>query len=58
MLRRKDIGCECRLNSSDSGSGVTVGSSEYNNESLGAIKCGEFLEYLSDYSPLKKGSVP
>jgi hypothetical protein len=35
-----------------------AGSYEHGNEPSGSIKSGEFVEYLSDYQLLKKGSDP
>jgi hypothetical protein len=37
--------------------GPVTGSREHGNESLGSIKGGEFLDYLSNYLLLKKDSA-
>jgi hypothetical protein len=36
---------------------MMAGSSEHDNEHSGSIKCGEFLDYLSDYQLLKEDSA-
>jgi hypothetical protein len=39
----------CGLDTSGSGWGPVVGSCEHGNEPSGSVKCGEFLELLSDH---------
>jgi hypothetical protein len=39
---------KCRLDSSSLEQDLGVGSCEHSNKLLGSIKCGEFLDQLSD----------
>jgi hypothetical protein len=36
---------------------VQYGFSEYDNDPLGSIRVGEFIDYISDYQFLNEGSV-
>jgi hypothetical protein len=48
----------CGLDSSGSGWVPVTGSFEHDDELLGSIKGGEFLDQLSNYQLLEKESVP
>jgi len=48
----------CGLDISGSGSGSMAGSRDNGNESLGSVKGGEILDWLSDCKLLKKDSAP
>jgi hypothetical protein len=39
------------MDSTGSGQGPVAGSCKYGNELLGSIKCGEFLDQLSNFVP-------
>jgi hypothetical protein len=47
-----------RLESCGSGWGPEEGSCEHGNEPSSSLKCWGNLKWLSDWFPLKKGSIP
>lgn len=51
-------GVERGLNSSGSVQDPLASSGENSNEPLNSIKCGKFLDHVSDYQLLKEDSAP
>jgi hypothetical protein len=47
----------CGLNSTDSGKGPVVGSSEHGSEASDSINCREFFDQLSNYHLSNKDSA-